>query len=360
MKNPFNAILKASRLTKKGRPLSAILALQQFMLPAPKRQRAKRSPNPRKPVKVRRASSPRPARPLPRSFEDGRFESGYGTLSYKLYTPRGSARRRMPLVVMLHGCTQSAADFAAGTDMNNLADELGFLVLYPEQSHSANLGRCWNWHRSSDQGRGRGEPAAIAMLTLHAIAACRANPARVYIAGISAGGAAAAIVAAAYPEIYVAVGVHSGLARGAINSLGAALSAMREGASGDGPRNKSRPKPTIVFHGDRDTVVHPGNANGFLSHLQRSVPGSILSKASRGQAKGGRDFTRTLHRTSAGEVLLEVWTVHGSGHAWSGGRAAGSHTDPTGPDASREMLRFFLARRRGGKPAKAVNNGTRS
>ena len=336
-------------MAKKGRPLSAAFILQQMMQPSvkPKRMRAKTTAKPAKPATSRpTAVVVRPPRPAPGTFMDGQFSSPHGSLGYKLFTPRGSARRRMPLVVMLHGCTQTAADFAAGTGMNALADELGFLVLYPEQSASANLGRCWNWHRLSDQRRGSGEPAVIAALTLHAIAACRANPARVYIAGISAGGAAAAITAAAYPELYVAVGVHSGLARGDITTMGGALSAMRNGAGAGAVSKTKRPPPTIIFHGDQDGVVHPSNAGGFLNHLQRSAPGPLVRRSVRGRSTGGRDFTRTTYRTNSGEILLEDWTVHGSGHAWSGGRPAGSHTDSAGPDASREMIRFFLARKR--------------
>jgi poly(hydroxyalkanoate) depolymerase family esterase len=245
---------------------------------------------------------------------------------------------------MLHGCTQSATDFAVGAGMNRLADELGFLVLYPEQSVSANLGRCWNWHRPGDQERGRGEPAVIAGLTRHVIALCKANPARVYIAGISAGGAAAAIIGAAYPDLYVAVGVHSGLARGEVSTLGGAITAMRRGVA---PRANAadktrRPLPTIVFHGDQDSIVHPSNAAGFLNHLRRSSSLALSSHETRGQSRKGRAYTRNEYRHGAGAVLLEDWTVHGSGHGWSGGNAAGSYTDPAGPDASREMLRFFL------------------
>jgi poly(hydroxyalkanoate) depolymerase family esterase len=247
---------------------------------------------------------------------------------------------------MLHGCTQSVTDFAVGTGMNRLADELGFLVLYPEQSASANLGRCWNWHRPGDQKRGRGEPAVIAGLTRHVIALCKANPARVYIAGISAGGAAAAIIAAAYPDLYVAVGVHSGLARGEVNTLAGAISAMRKGGPTSAVAKTRPPLATIVFHGDQDSVVHPSNAAGFLSHLRRSSSLPLNSHETQGRAPKGRAYTRRVYRHGAGPVMLEDWSVHGSGHGWSGGDAAGSYTDPAGPDASREMLRFFLNRRR--------------
>jgi len=340
MKNPFRALLKASRM------VSAALVLQRMALstePTPKR--AKTGP---KPPKSRAHSiSSRPRRPVPGSFADGQFSSPNGRLAYKLYNPQGSARRRLPLVVMLHGCTQSAADFAIGTRMNKLADEFGFLVLYPQQSSSANLGRCWNWHRPGDQKRGSGEPAVIAALTRHIITTCKANAARAYIAGISAGGAAAAIIASAYSELYVAVGVHSGIARGNVCTLRGALSAMRTGI-GEGAgvaRRIARPLPTIVFHGDQDKVVHPSNATGFLTHLRQSSSLSINSRTEKGRSNGGRHFTRTMYSQGSAEVLLEDWTVHGSGHAWSGGSAAGSRTDPAGPDASREMIRFFLARK---------------
>ena len=315
------------------RSLSAARFLQQIALsPKPKRKRAKTGAKAAK-------RPPRASRPAPGTFVGGRFSSPHGRLDYKLYTPHGSTRRRLPLVVMLHGCTQSVADFALGTGMNALADELGFLALYPQQAVSANLGRCWNWHRPGDQKRGSGEPAAIAALTRHIIATGKANSARVYIAGISAGGAAAAIIASAYPELYVAVGVHSGLVHGTVSTLRGALSAMRTGADAGG--KATRPLPTIVFHGDQDSVVHPSNVNGFLNQLQRSSPHPIISRTETGRSAGGRDFTRTVYRRRLGEPLLEVWTVHGGGHAWSGGSAAGSHTDPAGPDASREMMRFF-------------------
>ena len=340
MKNPFAALLKASRRARRVRS-SAVRILRRLVPAAtPKRKKAGAK------SATRRSVSKQTRRPAPGSFVNGNFVGPHGSLDYMLYTPLGSARRRLPLVVMLHGCSQSAADFATGTGMNALADVLGFLVLYPQQSVSANIGRCWNWHRPGDQERGRGEPAVVAALTLQIIENCKANPARVYIAGISAGGAAAAIIAAAYSDLYAAVGVHSGLARGTVSTLGAALSAMRNGPSGESGGTTKHPLPTIIFHGDQDRVVHPSNATGFSTHLLRSSHRSIVSLTEKGRSIGGRDFTRTVYRQGLGEVLLDDWTVHGSGHAWSGGRAAGSHTDPAGPDASRAMARFFLARKR--------------
>ncbi|MES2494099.1 MAG: PHB depolymerase family esterase [Pseudomonadota bacterium] len=285
------------------------------------------------------------ARPAPGSFTAGQYEGPHGALSYRLYMPQGSDRRRLPLVVMLHGCTQTAVDFARGTDMNALADEFGFIVLYPEQSQSANPHRCWNWHRPSDQRRGSGEPAAIAALTLHTAALCRANPSRIYIAGISAGGSAAEITGRCYPDIYAAVGLHSAVASGNVTSLPGALSAMRNGGVGAALSRKARLQPIIIFHGDSDRTVHPGNASGFICTLNGSPAQTCVAQVSKGQSGGGRDFTRTVYTSPASKVLVENWTVHGGGHAWFGGNRAGTYTDPAGPDASREIIRFFLAHR---------------
>ena len=326
-------------MARKGRPLSAALMMQRALLtPSP-------AAKPRR--KTGSKAKPKIERPKPGSFIEGDYSCAQGGLQYRLYTPVGSTRRRLPLIVMLHGCTQSAADFAAGTAMNRLADELGFLVLYPEQSRRANPNRCWNWHRPSNQIRGSGEAAVIAGMTRHILDRCRGNGARIYIAGISAGGAAAAIIAAAYPKLYVAVGVHSGVPVGAIATIGDALTAMRGQAPAPTGGTKA-PLPMILFHGDRDRVVHPSNADGFVSQLRRSSPRALNAVSEQDIAPGGRSFTRTLYRHGRGPVMLEEWTVHGSGHAWSGGSRAGGHTDPDGPDASRAMASFFLARRRRG------------
>lgn len=343
MTDILTGFLKATRLVKKRRPLSAALALQEIWNPTKPKSKA-RKPSVAKPSRA--PSSKQPQRPAPGSFVEGRHEAKAGALSYRLYTPTGSSRRRMPLVVMLHGCTQNAHDLATGTRMNRLADELGFLVLYPEQSTEANFARCWNWHDPANQSRGRGEPAVIASLTRHVAKLCHANPARIYIAGISAGGAAAAITGAAYPDLFVAVGVHSGVAVGDIRSLRAAMAAMR-GKAGSGSAEKlPRQLPTIVFHGDKDSVVHPSNAAAFLRNLERSDIGPLTCRASRGAVAGGRDYVKRSYCDRGGRIMLEDWTVHGSGHGWSGGSSLGTHTDPSGPDASREMVRFFLARRR--------------
>ena len=261
-----------------------------------------------------------------------------GERSYKLFVPTTYDGRPLPLVVMLHGCTQNPDDFAAGTQMNVLAQAQNFIVAYPEQTRAANAQRCWNWFNAADQERGSGEPALIAGITRQIMADLAIDPNRVYVAGLSAGGAAAAVMGMTYPDLYAAVGVHSGLACGAATDLMSALSVMRQG--GAGPKAKRQlALPTIVFHGDRDTTVNPINGDETIAQARGSRSAGKVETI-HGQSVGGLDYTRTVE---SGTPPLEHWTIHGAGHAWSGGNAAGSYTEPRGPDASREMLRFFLA-----------------
>ncbi|OYX13316.1 MAG: hypothetical protein B7Z15_07660 [Rhizobiales bacterium 32-66-8] len=280
--------------------------------------------------------------------EGGIFETrsdAAGTSSYMLYIPSSLTAAPCPLVVMLHGCTQSPEDFAAGTRMNALAEEIGFLVVYPAQSSAANSSKCWNWFETGHQARGRGEPALIAGITREIIGAFNVDPAEVFIAGLSAGGAAAAIMGQAYPEIYRAVGVHSGLACGAARDMGSAFGAMRNGGVPRQPAGESV-VPTIVFHGDRDTTVHPVNADHVVAQAGADAP--LIPRETQGATADGMAFTRTVTTDAHGHPLLEQWVLHGAGHAWSGGDSRGSYTDPRGPDASREMLRFFLETARSG------------
>ena len=263
-----------------------------------------------------------------------------GTLGYKLYVPTTYAGQEMPLVVMLHGCTQSPDDFAAGTRMNEVAEERGLLVAYPRQTQSGNAQKCWNWFDAKDQSRDRGEPGLIAGMTREIMRDFAVDPARVFVAGLSAGGAMAAIMAQAYPELYAAAGVHSGLAAGAAIDMVSAFAAMRQGGVPQAPGGRRRPVPTIVFHGDGDRTVHPSNGAHVLT--QAGAGAAFASAVTQGRSAGGLSFTRTVQSDAAGRPVLEDWVLHGAGHAWSGGSQAGSYTEPRGPDASREMVGFFL------------------
>jgi poly(hydroxyalkanoate) depolymerase family esterase len=279
---------------------------------------------------------------LPRTgrFAESSFTAAAGTRGFKLFEPAGFEGRALPLVVMLHGCTQNPDDFAAGTRMNALAQAQGLYVLYPAQAPRSNAQRCWNWFLAADQRRGRGEPALLAGMTRHVIATHPVDADRVWVAGLSAGGALAAILAREYPELFAAAGVHSGLPPGAAHDVVSAFAAMKSG--GRGARSVGGGAPLIVFHGDADPTVHAVNGNLLVDAALVGAPALARREAS---AAGipGRAFTRTVYAPAdgIGPSRAEHWVVHGAGHAWSGGDAAGSYTDGAGPDASREMLRFF-------------------
>ena len=279
--------------------------------------------------------------PVGTKFIEGTYSNEAGSRTYKLFVPsRYHQSQPLPLVVMLHGCTQSPDDFAAGTRMNFIAEEQSCLVVYPAQPSGANPSKCWNWFRAADQRRDEGEPSLIAGITRRVMQEYSVDPKRVFVAGLSAGGAAAAIMGATYSDLYAAVGIHSGLAYGAASDIPSAFAAMRQGGKGGRQAAAGGPMiPTIIFHGDRDTTVHPDNG----AHVVEYAVGArkTRKKVHRGQIPGGHWYTRTTHTNGEREVL-EHWNVHGAGHAWSGGSPAGSYTDGEGPDATKEMLRFFL------------------
>lgn len=281
--------------------------------------------------------------PLPDGarFEERSFSNAAGRRAYKLYVPSGYNGQPLPLLLMLHGCTQSPDDFAAGTRMNELAEEQLFFVAYPAQAKSANAAKCWNWFDTSHQRRDQGEPALIAGITRQIMRDFSVDPGRVYIAGLSAGGAAAAIMGSAYPDLYAAIGVHSGLACGAATNVPSAFAAMQNGATALLTNTLSRAAvPTIVFHGDHDTTVSFVNGDQVIA--QSMAAAELNASVSHGVSSGGISYTRTVHTDESGRSILEQWVLHGASHAWSGGSCAGSYTEPRGPDASRAMMQFFL------------------
>jgi poly(hydroxyalkanoate) depolymerase family esterase len=317
--------------------------------------------------KTAAAPLPGDARPRPRNAPTGRtdrfvtrsYAGAAGTREYKVYLPATYDGGALPVVVMLHGCKQNPDDFAAGTRMNALADEFGFVVVYPAQCRKANISQCWNWFQAKDQRRDSGEPSLIAGITREVLAEYSLDARRVYAAGLSAGGAMAVIMGATYPDLYAAIGVHSGLAYESAQDVRSAFEAMRGPASRRAKRKArrgaphTRTVPTIVFHGDQDTTVHPSNGDDLTE--QAAAPGTAAPQGTpdeqvrhveRGET-GGRTYTRTVYRERTGIPLIEQWVIHGAAHTWSGGSTKGSYTDPLGPEASREMLRFFFQHQNG-------------
>lgn len=275
-------------------------------------------------------------------FLTATFGNNAGSRTYKLYVPSGyRAGRPIPLVVMLHGCTQSPDDFAAGTRMNEAAEAHTCLVVYPAQTSAANMQKCWNWFSAADQERDAGEPSLIAGITRAVMRDYAVDPRRVHVAGLSAGGAAASVMGETYPDLYAAIGVHSGLACGAARDMPSAFAAMQRGGD-HSPRlvTRRRVVPAIVFHGDRDTTVNPRNGEAVVAQAAQAE--RLRTHTETGQVSGGYAWRRTLHTDTDGQTVAEHWVVSGAGHAWFGGSPAGSCTDPRGPDATGEMLRFFL------------------
>lgn len=311
-------------------------------------------------------------KPRPASFSERSIEFEGETYPYRLYVPARPGKptpaaraallaagiappqaTTLPLLVLLHGCDQDALDFSNGTGMNDLAEQHQCMVLYPEQTSAGNRNRCWNWYEPGHQKRGTGEPGMIAALTQKVLRTThsgeKADPDRVYIAGLSAGGAMAAVVADLYSDIFAAVGVHSGLPAGAAQGMLSAFSAMQRGATG----HPSSAIPTIVFHGTADRTVHPDNGDHVSQAALAALKGSGMALVKRrrkaARVKGREQHTKTektIYSSANGPSYIEYWQVEEGPHAWSGGNAEGSYTDPDGPSASAAMMAFFLQHRR--------------
>ena len=363
---------KATRLTRMGQLMEATeliqRALKKPVTAQPPQQPAANDPVLRLPVPPVEAERPnteplveesadlfpetlvQPKVHQPAQFTEGEFSFEGLQYPYRLFVPTrplasSGKSGTMPLMVLLHGCTQNAEDFAIGTDMNVLAEQRQCMVLYPEQTSQANVRRCWNWFEPNHQQRGRGEPGMIAAMTRQVLDGHpEADASRVYIAGLSAGGAMAALVAGQYADMFAAVGVHSGLQAGAASDLASAFGAMRNGA----PGQASPPLPTIVFHGTADQTVHPDNGQYLSDAAQAAFLASGVSLTERRtnvRTPGEALAERISFDGYEGRSYVEYWRVDAGPHAWSGGKAEGSFTDPGGPAASAAMLAFFLQHR---------------
>jgi poly(hydroxyalkanoate) depolymerase family esterase len=298
-------------------------------------------------------------------WQQYQYKDATGDHPYFVYTPTtyhpGTA---VPLLVLLHGCSQTAADFAAGTGMNELAERYGFIVVYPQQKRMSNRTLCWNWFKSSHQFRDRGEPALIA----HVVQAVSENTSqwtidssRVYVVGASAGAAMAVILGATYPDIFAAIGVHSGVEYQAVTNIIGGLKVMFGGGPDPVKQGRRayeamgsymRMMPTIVFQGTGDKIVHPINGdqvvqqwmqtNHLASHGLYVADFHNPTTTTFGQVPEGYVYTVSTWKDHTGKEIQQYWKILGLAHAWSGGNPAVSYTDPEGPNASEAMYQFFM------------------
>lgn len=275
-------------------------------------------------------------------FRQEQFTCAAGSRAYRTYIPSNAASGVTGIVVMLHGCTQNPEDFALGTGMNELAEEHGFIVVYPQQSRGDNAQSCWNWFSRGDQQRERGEPAILAGMTRKVMDEFSVPAQSTFVAGLSAGAAMAVILGETYPDIFSAVGAHSGLPFGSAKDVPSAFAAMAGNGCDVSKKVSDAPAVrTIVFHGSADTTVNSSNGDCIARDVM-DRGAQLTIEANEPGTTSGRNFNRKSMTTADGTTELEYWFVDGLGHAWSGGQPSGTYTDMKGPDASAEMIRFFF------------------
>ncbi len=280
--------------------------------------------------------------PAGAAFKNDTFTCKAGSRTYRTYIPASAAQGVTGVIMMLHGCTQTPEDFAAGTGMNALAEEHSLVLIYPKQARGDNAQSCWNWFSRGDQKRDRGEPAILAGIAAKACDTHGVGRDATFVAGLSAGAAMAVILGEVYGDVFSAVGAHSGLPAGAAKDVASAFTAMAGNVAEPMCNAQTHGGVrTIIFHGTADATVHPCNGDGIGRRaIRANAPQSIDTHTTAETA--GRRFARTVSSDLGGNAIVEHWVVDGLGHAWSGGLSAGSYTDPQGPNASAEMVRFFL------------------
>ncbi len=303
----------------------------------------------RLPAMLRRDGGERPAGRWIRR----RYTGTAGTRLYDVYVPGGARRGRMPMVLLLHGCRQTGTDFGRDSGFAELADTAGFVLVMPRQEVQHQLQRCWRWYDAEHQQRDEGEPAILRGIVDDVplvLPGGRIDRRRVFVAGLSAGGAMALILATTYPDVFAAAGVHSATAyRSATRGVNA-LGAMAARGAGPDSGAAGRMAPVVLLHGTDDAIVRPPNADRIVDQWLASRRGAVNGPgraavrplaSTKALVVGGRRCLRTRWYTVGGRRVLEYWRVDGLGHAWSGGSARAAFIDRAGPSAAQVMWTFF-------------------
>jgi poly(hydroxyalkanoate) depolymerase family esterase len=296
----------------------------------------------------------------------GKARAAGGSRNFKLWIPAAPEdARAWPLLMLLHGCTHDGAHMAEISGMNEVAAFHRFLVVYPEQSLCANLLKCWNWFRPEHQSRDAGEPSILAAIVAQIRSTYSVDPDRLYVAGVSAGGAMASILAATYPDVFAGVAVFAGAEFKAATSTSEGFAAMKHGGPdparqgqiafevmhGGFARTERRRMPVIVFHGTADKKVNWINADQTIAQWEKTnsclaaedgnIGFLLTEKVSDGKVSDGYAYKKYSYLESDSHLLMEKWLVEGLGHAWSGSPKPRKYGDPKGPNASAEIWRFF-------------------